>query len=163
ASQPAARRLQALHALVAARDNALREAVAALLADRANPADLRASVLGGLERLDDAWVAEVVLAGYANMEPEPKPKATPPLTGRAAWAHPLLDAIGRGHIAASAVNVNQVRKLLDSKDDRLAEKVHKLWGSVRAERDPQREEVIAQMRRLVRREQGDPHEGLKVF
>jgi putative heme-binding domain-containing protein len=85
------------------------------------------------------------------------------LTQRAAWAKSLLAAIGDGRVPASAINTNQVRQLLASSDAELVAAVKAKWGSIREERDPKRDLVIAEMRRLIRREPGDPHKGIEVF
>ena len=154
--EPAGRRRQALDALVAgARCRACREAVAAVLADAAQP--------HGSARPDawPRWAARrslgsrtLVLANYSRFEPELQPKAIDLLTERADWAHALLDAIGRHEIPAAALNVNQVRKLLASKDETLVEKVRAQWGTLRTDRNPQREASDRRRSPLARRPAG---------
>ncbi len=162
--QPTALRMQALDALIAARDPALREAVTAVLGDpQANPRELRAQTLSSLGRLGAVWVSKVVLEKYPQLEPEQQPKAIELLTERREWAHDLLDAIAAKSIPATALNVNQVRTLLSIRDEKLAEKVRAQWGSVRTERNPQREQVIAQVRAFVRQNPGNPQVGQEVF
>jgi putative heme-binding domain-containing protein len=56
-----------------------------------------------------------------------------------------------------------VRKLLASKDDDLRKLVVAQWGSVREERNPAREQVIAAMRTHLRKTPGDPFKGQEVF
>ncbi len=164
ADQPAARRARALSALVAAADPTLEKSVAELLADeQGSPVELRAAALGSMARLESPWVAQVVLANYGRLEPELRPKAIELLTERRIWAEQLLDAIGRQEIPAAALNANQVRQLLVGGDDSLAEKVKARWGSVRGDRDPKREEVIAQMRTFLRRTPGDARTGQEVY
>ncbi len=63
----------------------------------------------------------------------------------------------------SALNVNQVRKLLASKDEALVEKVRAQWGTLRTDRNPQREQVIADMRQLLATRPGDAQAGQVVF
>jgi putative heme-binding domain-containing protein len=48
-------------------------------------------------------------------------------------------------------------------DDALAERVKAHWGAVRTDRDPQREQVIAQMRSFLRRTPGNAEAGQVVF
>ena len=98
-----------------------------------------------------------MLGGYRDLEPELQPRAIELLTERTAWAEKLLDAIGREEIPASALNVNQVRQLLARGDASLVEKVHARWGSIREDRDPRREAVIAEMRSFLRKTPGDAH------
>lgn len=162
--QPVARRLQALDALVAARDNSLPSTVSNILADKqAGPVELRAGTLGALGRAAEPWVAQVVLANYDRLEPELQPKAVELLTQRSDWAMSLLDAIGQKQLPAAALNANQVQRLLASRDTKLVDKVRAQWGSVRSERNPAREKVIAEMRALLNGQQGNPHAGQAVF
>jgi putative heme-binding domain-containing protein len=163
AGEPAGRRLQSLEALVAAHNSGVREAVAGVLSDAKQPIDVRGQTLSALGRSDEPWVAAVVLADYARFEPELQPKAIDLLTQRPEWAYALLDAIGRREIPASALNVNQVRKLLASKDNTLVEKVTAQWGTLRTDRNPQREQVIVDVRHLLTERAGDPQAGQVVF
>ncbi len=161
---PDPRRLQALDALVAASDSGALEAAAGVLsAGQKNSIDLRRRVLDSLGRLEKPDVAETVLAAYPRLEAELKPQAIELLTGRATWSKQLLAAIGDGRLPTSALNMNQVRKLLASKDKELVEQVQQVWGTLRTERNPQREQVIAEMRKFLRANPGDPHAGQGVF
>jgi putative membrane-bound dehydrogenase-like protein len=163
-TRPEHRRLEALDALISARDVTVLDIAARVIADpTAGSRDLRGRVLGALDRLDDPRVATVVLAAYGRLEPELKPKAAELLTQRPAWAKALLEAIGRKAIPENALNVTQVRTLLGSKDAELVKLVRSHWGTVRAGRDPAREAVVAEMRDLVRKTHGDPVAGRAAF
>ncbi len=163
-NQPVARRIHALEALIAGGDAGLAARVTPFFQDcAAHPVEVRSAALASLARVDAPWVAEVVLAGYRQLEPELQPRAIELLTERTPWAEKLLDAIGREEIPAVALNANHVRQLLARGDAALAEKVRARWGSVREDRDPRREEVIAQMRSFLRKTPGDPHKGQEVF
>ncbi len=157
-------RLAALESLIAARDPGVLDAAAAMLTRPEDyPPELRRQGLAALGRLDDPRVADVVLAAWPTLEPDVQPQAIELLTGRIPWAHRLLAAVGRGEIAPAALNLNQVRKLLATGDDELRRLVAEVWGTVRSERNPERERVIAQMRRFLRHASGDPHRGAAVF
>ena len=65
-----------------------------------------------------------------------KPRPIEILTQRPIWTSALLDAIGRGEISASSLNVNQVRKLGSIKDKALGDRVKQVWGTVREARNP---------------------------
>ncbi len=135
-----------------------------LLADtRSHPVQLRSATLAALAQLKSPWVARVVLANYAALEPELKPRAIELLSERRAWADALLDAIAAGTIPAVALNANQVRQLLAGADTELAARVKKVWGSIRDTRDPLREQVIAQMRSYLRNTPGDAVAGQEVY
>lgn len=155
-------RVLALEALIAANDTELLSAVRQVLAGDES-AEFRGVVLASLGSWDEPAVAGVVLEHYPDLEPELKPKAIELLTTRAPWAHALLAAMDRGRVPREALGVNQVQKLLASRDQKLVEQVKTIWGTLRTQRNPQRENVIAQVRTLLRSTPGDPLAGEKVF
>ena len=162
--EPDARRGAALAALLAAGDATALDRVAAILAKpRQNSASFRAAVLAALDQDEDQRVAPIVLDNYDRLEPELKPRAIELLTQRPAWAKTLLEAIGRKQIPATALNVNQVQRLLASHDKDLVALVTAKWGSVRTDRNPQREQVVAQVRELLKATHGDAIKGQAVF
>lgn len=163
-AQPDAQRQRALEALIAGNDPQVLAAAARILADaETNSAALRGNVLGALGRLQTPEVADIVLASYQRLEPSLQPKAIELLTQRNAWSKSLLHAIGAGQIPATALNVNQVGKLLAGRDEELRRMVTATWGSVRTERNPQREQVLTEMRTLLRSTAGDPQHGRVAF
>ncbi|MCS6849700.1 MAG: c-type cytochrome [Gemmataceae bacterium] len=164
ADQPEATRLRALEALIAGGDPSLLGVVEALLADTAKTtAAFRGQALQALGRLDDPKVSTVVLAHYPRMEKDVQPRAIELLTQRVPWSKQLLQAIGEKKLPPEALNVNQVRRLLASKDAQLIEQVRKFWGTLREERNPEREKVVAQMRELLKKVPGDPVRGIAVW
>jgi putative heme-binding domain-containing protein len=161
---PDERRLRAASSLVTAGDTALLEEVADLLSDsKHGSVEFRRRILDALGRAETPAIAQIVLTAYGNMEPELKPQAIELLTGRAAWSKRLLAAIANKQVPADALNLNQVRKLLASKDPEMIKLVQANWGTLRSERNPQREGVIVQMRELLKRTPGDAHRGREVF
>jgi putative heme-binding domain-containing protein len=156
-------RLAALAALVAVGDAGALDTARAALVGRGVSGEFRGQVLATLGRLDDARVADMVLAAYPALGDELRPRAVEVLVTRPVWAKALLAAVARKEVPASAVGVNQVRALLASKDAELVKQVRAQWGSVRAERNPAREQVIAQMRAHLRATPGDAAAGQKVF
>ncbi len=164
AEEPDETRLRAVAALVAAGDPQLLSLVSKVLSagDKAS-LELRRRTLDALDRCDDPQVADAVLAAYPKFEVELKPQAIELLTGRAAWSKALLAAIAAKRLPADALNVNQVRKLLASNDAELVAQVQAVWGTLRTERNPQREQVIAQMRDLLRGTPGDARRGRETF
>jgi putative heme-binding domain-containing protein len=158
------RRLQALDALIGTGDASVLDFAGRTIVDRENGSTkFRGEILGALGRLDTPRVAEVVLNAFPRLDPDLKPRAVELLTQRAAWTLALLDAVDRKDVAASALNVNQVRKLAASKDRGLADRVRSTWGIVREARNPAREKVIAEMKAFLNDAHGDPRAGAKVF
>ncbi len=161
---PDPRRLQVFNALIGARDRETLDRVARVLENQsASSADFRGQLLGALGELDDPKVADIVLAQFPKLEPTVQPRAVELLTERTSWSLVLLKAIGEGKVPASALNLNQVRKLLASKDPAVVQQVKARWGTVREGRNPQREQIISQMRTNFRGQPGDAAAGQQVF
>jgi len=160
--EPNERRAQGLGVLLAARDDQALKFAGELLTGK-QPAALRAAVLSALGRSDSPQVAELVLGGYAKYEPDLQPKAIELLTQRPAWSKALLQAIGANKIPATALNANQVARLQASPDGELKQLVAAKWGTLRTERNPQREQVVVEMRSYLRRNLGDAEKGAAVF
>ncbi len=161
-------RLNALAALVAAShsDPDREQRLLALLerlAQREEARELMPSVLRVVAGLQSTEVATFVLSSYEHLAADAQAAAIELLTSRVEWALPLLEQIAAGDIPAAAVDVNQLRKLLAHEHDRVAERVNSLWGDIRTGRDPQREQVVAQVRQLVSQRAGDPDAGQAVF
>lgn len=156
--------LQAVAALVAAGDAGVVDLVAQLLAARERyPVELRGKLLATLGKVDSEKLAEVVLAAYGEAEPDLRPQMVELLTSRANWGKALLKAIAAKSVNANALNENQVRKLLTTKDEELRALVSAQWGSLREERNPAREQVLAAMRVHLRKTPGDALKGQVVF
>jgi putative heme-binding domain-containing protein len=157
-------RLRALDALIAGGEASILDAAVKMSADiQAGSVSFRGQVLAALGRLEQPRVAELVLAEYARMEAQLQPKAIELLTQRTPWSKELLQAIAQKKVPSRALNVNQVRKLLASKDPELVKQVKVQWGTLREDRNPQREQVVAEMRAFLRQNHGDPLAGMQVF
>jgi putative heme-binding domain-containing protein len=163
AKQSNERRIAGFDAILVADDEQAIDLAAKVLGDVNSPLALRSAVLASLGRTDAPKVAEVVLQGYAKYEAELQPKAIELLTQRTAWSKSLLAAIGEGKVAANVLNANQVARLQASPDEELKKLVQAKWGMIRTERNPQREQVVQEMRLLLRDGLGDPHNGAAVF
>ncbi len=182
--QPDAR-LKALNALVAAKDKELLESVEKVLdsltrrredakenkdtpplrgsAPSRESVALTADVLTALAKIDDLKVSDLVLARYAQLEPELQPAAIELLTQRANWSKQLLAHVADKKLAATSINVNQARRMQALKDKELSEMLNRHWGQVRDTRNPNREKVVAEMKALIRKTPGDALAGEKVF
>ena len=114
--------------------------------------------------LSKAFGVAVALIGvWPKLADWMKPLVADQLVRRKKWAVALLGAIEREAIPRIALNANQARQILAFKDDSLTEKVTEVWGKLRSERDPQRENVIRKMKRVVQGGKGDPVAGQQVF
>ncbi|MBW3539034.1 MAG: c-type cytochrome [Planctomycetes bacterium] len=154
-------RLDALRTSIAVHDESLLAAVDDVLSEP--DAEFRAEVIAILGRHSAPGVADLLLEHYDAFEPEMRPKVIETLTQRAAWSKRLLSAIGEKQVPADALNANQVRRLLEQDDPELAAAVRRHWGTVRTERNPARERIVAEMRDFLKKNAGDPHQGLAVY
>ena len=159
-----AARLSAIDALAVAEVDELPPLATRLLADvEGNTMALRRGLLAALGQCDRDEIGAIVLAAYDRQEPELRPAAIELLTQRPAWAHALLNAVASEKLPREALNLAQVRRLARATDKQLAAQIHALWGTVRTERNPAREEFIRRTRELLAANPGDPRAGQAVF
>jgi putative membrane-bound dehydrogenase-like protein len=156
-------RARALEALVAGEGAEFFETVANILKKPDGSDRLRAEVLANLGRSELPRVAEVVLEAWPKLTPVLRRGAVELLVQRPAWSQALLAAIEAGKVDSSVVNPMQARSMAAGADEGIRGKVEKLWGAVRTDRNPQREKVIAESRRLLRTYKGDWKKGREVF
>jgi putative heme-binding domain-containing protein len=161
ADQPEAIRLQALEALIAFKDPALPEALSRVLGSAS--ADFLARVFALLGRSDDPKAADVVLARYPALAPELQPLAVELLLQREPWARKLLNAVLAKKLPRGTLNANHLRRILESNDREAIWAVEKEWGTVREERNPEREKVVAAMGASFRQQPGHAAAGQAVF
>lgn len=160
---PESLRLKALASLAASGDGVLTSVDLLLKNPKNSTPVFRGNVLQALGKLDSPKVGTLVLERYADLEPEVKPRAIELLTERPVWGKQLLGEIQAKKIPTSAVNLNQVRKLLATKDAGIAKQVEAIWGTIREGRNPDREKVVAQMRDIITKTPGDPNKGTMIF
>jgi len=157
-------RARALPAALASRDPAAIEAAAAVLKSPAQADEsLLREVLIGLGKMDSPVVAQSVLDAIDGLPAAVKSQAVDLLTQRPTWAGALLQAVDAKRIDKASVTLNQLRRLLASGDKEIRRRVGEIWGQVRAERNPEREKVIARVRKLLETGPGDAWNGKAVF
>ncbi len=142
--QPALARSRALAAIIAARDAeaaSVAEEILGLTGEASR--ELREETLSLLAGLDSPRVPKLVLARFAALEPELRPRALELLTQRPAWSQELLSEIAAGKLSKDALNANQVARLQAAGDEAIRARVTEMWGAIRAERNPDREGVVA--------------------
>ncbi len=156
-------RARAIAAILSANAADALKTARAVLIDPKAPSELKASTIASLGLLEQPEVAGLLLGVYATVSADDQPKIVELLTQRPAWGKALVAAVNEGKLKQDVLNVNQVGKLLASSDEELKEAVRKRWGSVRTERNPQREQVVASMRTFLRSHFGDAGRGRLVF
>ncbi|HKQ38613.1 MAG TPA: PVC-type heme-binding CxxCH protein, partial [Verrucomicrobiae bacterium] len=155
--QPDPTRLQALDALITFRDSSLLAQLPSIFSS--NPPPFVTRVLAALGRADDPKLGDVLLAEYPTLTPELQPLAIDLMMQRERWALKLLDAVLANKMPKSVLNANHLRKILDSNDREALWAVEKAFGKIRAERNPEREKVVAEMGAYFHEHTGDPHRG----
>ena len=139
----ATEREQALAAIVTTR----RPAVADLLLDRLNDADLRASAIRGLAGFDRAEVGKEVLGRYAKLSDPEKLDAISTLTARDKTALALVCAVEAGQINQRELSEFDIRQLQRFKEPKLKELVNKVFGAKPS--SAERAKQIAEMKAKI--------------
>jgi putative membrane-bound dehydrogenase-like protein len=122
----AARRREALVALVDARPAGLAPLLQKLLDDAA----LRSDALRGLAAYADAHTPELILHSYAAWDAAQKRDAIDTLCARPEYALALLDAVEKKEIPASDISVFAARQLRQFRNSQINAKLTKVWGSI---------------------------------
>jgi putative heme-binding domain-containing protein len=156
-------RASALETLAVTQDALLLLKSEDLLLTKPNATAIPAKFIDVLGRYERPEVAGILLKAYKQLAAELQPKAVGVLVQRPNWSKQLLAAIERNDLPASVLNVNHLRALLASQDKELAAQAKQRFGSVRLERDPQRDRLITQMRDLLTKTAGDELRGQAVF
>jgi putative heme-binding domain-containing protein len=160
-AEPDATRLEALGALIAFRDRGLLDVLPGVFSS--SSPEFTTKVFAMLGRLDDPKLVDVIMAQYPKLSPQLQPLAIDLIMQREPWAAKLLKAVLDGRLPKSVLNANDLRKIIDSDDREASWAVEKAYGTVRDERNPQREKVVAEVGEYLRGHPGDPFAGQKVF
>jgi putative membrane-bound dehydrogenase-like protein len=124
---PVPDRQGALTALVSGRDKELAPILHKLVAEPA----LRGPAIRALAGYDDSKTPAVVLAGWKAYSSEERRDALNTLASRPAYADALLDAIGNKQVESGDVSADIIRAMRNLNNDDLANKITKVWGTVR--------------------------------
>jgi putative heme-binding domain-containing protein len=115
----------------------------------------------GIRSEDD--VAVLMLKEYDRLEPNNKGRAIQLMTERPRWAEAYVAKVEEGKLPPTSANLNQIRRLQGYGDQAFKDRVTKIWGRIRSDRNPQRDLVVSQMRNFLARTPGDPFAGKSVF
>jgi putative membrane-bound dehydrogenase-like protein len=91
---------------------------------------LRGAALAALQPFPDARITDAVLAAYPHLSAGLRGRAQALLAGRPASALALLQAVDAGRIAAAEVPLEQLRRMVGYKDERVQGLIAKHWGRV---------------------------------
>ena len=124
--------------------------------------EFRGAILASLGRLDDPKICASRLAGVSKTGPLSATRAVELLTQRTSWSRALMEAVGKGIVPASAVNVNQIR-LARIERRRIVEAGQGAWGILRETRNPAREHVIRDVARCFGKRPATPSPDRRFF
>ena len=154
-------RRMALDALLGAKDSGLAPLLQQLLKD----VSLRAAAVRALAAYEDTRTPASILAVYSSLTTAEKRDALNTLASRAAFAKPLLAAVGHGSVSAKDLTADVVRQLRNLKIAEIDQELQKVWGVARdSNADKQKE--IAKYRAVYRAggsQPGDASRGRVVF
>jgi putative heme-binding domain-containing protein len=136
---PLARRQHALKTLSPKKDPALVPILQKLVSDRM----MRGAAIRALAAYDDERTPRIILGQYAELADQEKGDAVGALASRPAYAVALLDAVERGLVPRRDLSAFTARQLAGLKDKQVADKLAKVWGTLR----PASEEKAALMAR----------------
>jgi putative membrane-bound dehydrogenase-like protein len=156
-------REQAIQVLAAVQDPELLVIAQTILSAGQPAARIQGALLAALGKYEDPQVAAIVIQGLPALPADSVPRAVELLTQRASWGKALLSAVAEKKVPATVINVNQAQKLQSLGDKELSDLLAKHWGTVRTTRDPARQQVIEEMRKLLEKTPGDPARGQLVF
>lgn len=134
-------RKNALNILVRGRDE---KAVAAFQAVLDQP-ELRGPAIRALAGFDDANTPDIILKHYKSFDEKMKGDAVGTLTGRPQYAFALFSAIENGQVPRKDLHAYHIRQLLRFENEKLNEKIRKVWGEFR-ETSAAKQEQIARLK-----------------
>ncbi|WP_105357949.1 MULTISPECIES: PVC-type heme-binding CxxCH protein [Pirellulaceae] len=132
------------------------------LATSSAPPAIRISAISSLGSFDDSNIAQQLLTRYPNEPDSIQSAIIDNVTSRPAAAHQLLDAIEAKQVSRQAVSVDLLENLKLHGDEKLNDRIAKLWGATRAT-PAQLALQLEQTATLLKTGQGTSSEGKLLF
>lgn len=151
-----------LRILVTLNDPSASAAIRQILTIGASP-DVQRDIVAVLGGATDPEIAAVLIEAWPKTADDVMPLVVELLCRRKPWALALLRAVKDGRIPRLAVNDNRARQMAAFKDDALTQLLAEAWGVLRSGRDPERDELILRLRRVVQAGPADPRAGQHIF
>ena len=120
-------RRRAIQKLLPVKPRGFSMALLSLLSD----AQVRGVAIRGLAGYSDATIPAKILSLYPILTADEKADAVQTLASRPAFAHALLDAVGRGAVPKADINTYTARQLLALNDKTVSDRLGSVWGTVR--------------------------------
>lgn len=122
------------------------------------PAALQAATIDTLSSFRRPEVTPAILAGWKAYAPEARLRAATALLSQRDRIPALLDALEKGAVEASMIEINARNRLLEDRDAALAARAKKIFASANSDRD----KVVAQFKDVVNLA-GDVNRGKQAF
>jgi putative heme-binding domain-containing protein len=143
-------RIGAARSLIYVHQPGLHKIVAQILTDRnSNSVGFRGELINAVSASSDPEMTSILVDQLNELEPELVPRLIEALIARVDSSKLLLQRIGEKKLAANSLNANQVRGMLNFRDAELKSLIEKNWGTIRTERDADREQFVGAMRKLI--------------
>ena len=158
---PTGIRLQALDVLISVDDEQLLATLSKTL--QQSESEFLAAALPRLGKIDSPELGDVLLGEYPLVKPELKPLIVEVLMQREVWASKILAKIKSKELPRNTLDAGHLRKILETNDRYAIWLVQDLWGSIRTQRSPQREQVVLNTLHMLKHAEGDARAGELVF
>ncbi len=122
----------------------------------------RIDLLNALQRFDRLEVARTMLELYPGMSARVRQTAQGILFSRAPWALSLLEAVDNGAIKPEQINAASLLTVQGYNDARAHALVKKHWGRLQQSSE-EKEQRVAEVRRLLSGGRGDAKAGAELF
>ncbi len=130
---------------------------------RDEPDAVLTATLSALQRFDRPEIATEILQGFSRLKPALRPMAADLLSSRAEWSVALLQFVENKLMPPSTIRLDQLRRMLLQKDDRIAKLIAKNWGRIApATADETRQRIVA-LTKTLSKGGGDISRGLPIF
>jgi putative membrane-bound dehydrogenase-like protein len=133
------------------------------LLEEDQPPALRLAALSALTSFQSPQIAEKILSLYSKMPSDLRSRAQTLLLSRADSAVAFLERVDQGKIAAKEISLDQLRRLLLHKDERIDRLVEKHWGKIGQEPPGEKKSRIASVMHMLGTGKGDPVRGHALF
>ena len=125
---------------------------------------IQLAAVAALGHFEEPALAAPLLKHCRLATPAVRARVLDLMCSRAAWAKALVDALGRGEIAAKDLTNSHVQLIAQLQDKALLERLEKLWGKVPRVGSPEKKRRIAEIRGLLPEgDKGNAARGKPIF
>jgi len=130
---------------------------------------IRGAAIRSLAVFDALDTPDRILNRYAALSDSEKPDAIQTLISRPSYAAALLDAVEKGTVPRKDISPVAARQILSLKNPQLAERLAKVWGTIRpaskqrAELTAEKKQEMARLANALKAGNGDFKAGKEVF